>query len=51
MIWDGDPLELGTVALAVYIDGVAQPLANRQTRLRDRYMEPQEDGRPKAYRY
>lgn len=51
VIWSGDPLELSTAALAVYIDGVAQPLANRQTKLRDRYLQPQEGSRPKAYEY
>ncbi len=49
VIWDGDPLELGTAATSVYIDGVEQPLANRQTRLRDRYWDPVEGVLPKAY--
>ena len=49
VIWDGDPLELGTVATAVYIDGVAQPLRTRQDALRDRYMVPGEGSLPKAY--
>lgn len=49
VIWDGDPLELGTAATAVYIDGVLQPLVNRQTRLRDRYWDPVEGALPKAY--
>lgn len=49
VIWDGDPLELGTDAVAVFIDGVEQPLANRQTRLRDRYWKPTEGSLPKAY--
>jgi imidazolonepropionase-like amidohydrolase len=51
VIWDGDPLELSTAVTAVYIDGVAQPLANHQTKLRDRYLTPQEGARPKAYEY
>jgi len=51
VIWDGDPLELSTAAVAVYIDGVAQPLTNHQTKLRDRYLNPQEGARPKAYQY
>lgn len=49
VIWDGDPLELGTGVSAVYIDGVKQPLRTRQDALRDRYMVPQEGALPKAY--
>lgn len=49
VIWDGDPLELSTGVDAVWIDGVQQPLENRQTRLRDRYRTPQEGALPKAY--
>ncbi len=51
VIWDGDPLELATSALAVWIDGVPQPLTGHQTKLRERYLEPQEGARPKAYQY
>ncbi len=49
VIWDGDPLELSTATEAVYIDGVLQPLDNRQSRLRDRYRTPGENALPKAY--
>ena len=49
VMWDGDPLELSSAPLLVMIDGVEQPLANRQTRLRDRYAVPQEGTLPKAY--
>lgn len=49
VIWDGDPLEIGSAAQAVYIDGVEQPLQNRQTRLFRRYAQPQEGALPKAY--
>jgi len=49
VIWDGDPLELATGVEAVWIDGVRQDLTNRQTRLRDRYREPQEGALPHAY--
>jgi imidazolonepropionase-like amidohydrolase len=49
VLWDGDPLELSSAADAVYIDGVAQPLGNRQMRLRDRYRSPVEGDLPKAY--
>jgi imidazolonepropionase-like amidohydrolase len=49
VIWDGDPLELASAPTAVFIDGVAQPMASRQTRLRDRYLDPVEKRLPKAY--
>jgi imidazolonepropionase-like amidohydrolase len=49
IIWDGDPLELSSAAQAVYIDGVPQPMQNRQDRLRDRYRTPTEGALPKAY--
>lgn len=49
VIWDGDPLELSSAATTVIIDGVEQPLANRQNRLRDRYARPTEGALPKAY--
>ncbi len=49
VVWDGDPLELASAAVAVFIDGVQQPLTNRQTRLRDRYLTPQPGPLPKAY--
>jgi imidazolonepropionase-like amidohydrolase len=37
VVWDGDPLEVMSAPTAVFIEGVEQPLASRQTRLRDRY--------------
>ncbi len=49
VIWDGDPLELGTIPRQVYIGGVEQDLTNHQTRLRDRYKSLDESNRPKAY--
>ncbi|HEX8363908.1 MAG TPA: amidohydrolase family protein [Allosphingosinicella sp.] len=49
VIWSGDPLELSSNVEAVWIDGVRQPLENRQTRLRDRYRRPQEGNLPHAY--
>lgn len=49
VIWDGDPLELSSAPTAVYIDGVAQSLVSRQTRLRDRYLNPVEGDLPNAY--
>ena len=39
VVWDGDPLELTSAPVAVLIDGVAQPMASRQTLLRDRYRD------------
>lgn len=49
VIWDGDPLELYAAPSNVFIDGIEQPLGNRQDRLRDRYRTPQEGALPKAY--
>ena len=49
VIWDGDPLEVSSGVVAVYIDGIEQPLSNHQTRLRDRYRTPTEGALPKAY--
>ena len=51
VVWDGDPLELASAPVAVFIDGVQQPLTNRQTRLRDRYLTPTEGALPKAYEH
>jgi imidazolonepropionase-like amidohydrolase len=49
VVWDGDPLELYAAPTSVFIDGVEQPLGNRQDRLRDRYRTPTEGALPKAY--
>lgn len=49
VIWDGDPLEVTSVPVAVYVDGVEQPMTSRQRRLRDRYMSPVEGGLPNSY--
>lgn len=49
VIWDGDPLEAKSGVVRVFIDGVEQKLANHQSRLRDRYLTPQEGALPKAY--
>ena len=49
VLWDGDPLELASTPVRVWIDGVEQPLATRQSKLRDRYAQPQEKDLPKAY--
>jgi imidazolonepropionase-like amidohydrolase len=49
VVWDGDPLDLSAAAINVFIDGIEQPLGNRQDRLRDRYRNPVEGALPKAY--
>ena len=49
VIWDGDPLEVGSVPTKVYISGVEQDLASHQSRLRDRYKTLDESARPKAF--
>jgi imidazolonepropionase-like amidohydrolase len=49
VIWDGDPLEVGSRPTAIWIDGKKQSLVTRQDRLRDRYREPAETLLPKAY--
>jgi len=49
VVWDGDPLEIGTAATRVWIDGVEQPLKTRQDKLKERYFDPKEGALPKAY--
>ncbi len=49
VVWDGDPLEVGSVPVRVFIDGVEQPLDNHQSRLRERYRDLDESDLPKAY--
>jgi imidazolonepropionase-like amidohydrolase len=51
VIWDGDPLEIGTSVVSVFIDGVEQPLETRWTRLRQRYLDPKDGALPKAYQH
>jgi hypothetical protein len=48
VIWSGDPLEVTTIAQAVFLDGKEIPLVSRQTLLRDRYL-PRDPGKPRAY--
>ena len=43
--------QVGAAAQLVLIDGVQQPLENRQTRLRDRYRTASEGQMPKAYEH
>ncbi len=49
VVWDGDPLEVSSAPVQVYIDGVRQPLENHQTRLAQRYRDLDESDLPKAY--
>jgi imidazolonepropionase-like amidohydrolase len=49
VIWDGDPLNTSSLPQMVMIDGVQQSLENRQTKLRDRYINPTEGSLPNAY--
>lgn len=49
VIWDGDPLEVSSAPVQVFIDGVEQPLQSHQTRLRDRYRDLDESDLPKAF--
>jgi imidazolonepropionase-like amidohydrolase len=49
VIWDGDPLEAASGVVAVYIDGLPQPLDNHLTQLRERYRQLQPKLLPKAY--
>lgn len=51
VIWNGDPLELSSAPMRVFVDGVEQPLESHQTKLRDRYRTPQEGALPKAYEW
>lgn len=50
VVWDGDPLEVSSRPVAVYIDGRATSLVTRQTRLRDRYRDLSRGELPHAYR-
>ena len=50
VLWSGDPLENASVAEAVWIDGVRQPITNHQTKLRDRYRVLDRRDLPEAYR-
>jgi imidazolonepropionase-like amidohydrolase len=49
VIWDGDPLEVTSAPVAIYVDGVAQPMTDRQQRLRDRYRTAPPGDLPHAY--
>lgn len=49
VVWDGDPFEVSSAPLRVFIDGVEQPRDNHQTGLRERYRDLDESELPKAY--
>ena len=49
VIWDGDPLEVGSMPVKVYIDGIEQPLDSHQSRLRERYRDLDTSDQPKGY--
>ena len=49
VLWSGDPLELSSAPLAVWIDGKRQSLETRQDRLAKRYLRAGEGALPKAY--
>jgi len=49
VLWDGDPLELSSAPVSVWIDGVKQPTESHQARLRKRYKDLDETYLPKAY--
>ncbi|MHA6288463.1 amidohydrolase family protein [Maricaulis sp. CAU 1757] len=49
VVWDGDPLEVMTGAVAMLIDGQPTSMESRQTRLANRYRNIT-DGTPFAYR-
>ena len=48
VLWSGDPLEVSSVALQVWMNGRAIEMRSRQTELRDRYLRP-DNGLPRAY--
>ena len=49
IVWDGDPLEVSSGPVLVFIDGQTTTMESRQTRLADRYRNIT-DGQPFAYR-
>ena len=49
VVWDGDPLEAGSVPTRVFIGGREQRLESHQSGLRDRYRDLDESDRPKAF--
>ncbi|MDQ2070648.1 amidohydrolase family protein [Natronospira bacteriovora] len=50
VVWDGDPLEVTSYPDHVIIKGREMSMETRHTRLRDRYMNLDDDTLPRAYR-
>ncbi len=50
VIWDGDPLEVTSAPIAVFIKGAQMPMTSRQTELRDRYRDLAKKNPPFGYR-
>jgi imidazolonepropionase-like amidohydrolase len=51
VVWDGDPLEVSSSPMAIFIQGNEMSLESRQTRLRDRYINlDAEKDKPLAYK-
>lgn len=50
VLWDGDPLEVGTLADSVWLRGRPSPMRSRQTELRDRYLQAPAS-LPRAYQH
>ncbi|MEL7537893.1 MAG: amidohydrolase family protein [Pseudomonadota bacterium] len=50
VVWDGDPLDVGSFAQHVFIEGHRIPGVSRQTLLRDRYHPDQPTGSRAIYR-
>jgi len=50
VLWDGDPLEVTTLAQVVWMRGQAMPMRSRQTELRDRYLQAPA-ALPRAYQH
>lgn len=50
VVWDGDPLEVTSGALAIYINGEPQEMSSRQSKLRDRYNPLTTSELPHKYR-
>ena len=48
VLWDGDPLDVTSLAQQVWLGGNAIPMRSRQTELRDRYLHGA-NGLPRAY--
>ncbi len=49
VLWDGDPLEVTSAPLRVFIDGVEQRLDDHQSGLRNRYRDLDTSDLPKAF--